>query len=210
MAADLKLCVLGPCKSGKTLLSMALAEQPFLPAAYVPTAAVRVQEISANGIGPGRESVRVALWDVSGSPQYRQHWATLADGMDGVLLVIDPACADQGEKELESFYLHFAQPAGLTTKQCMVLAVDVRAEAAAVGGNASWQGLKGKLGRLQAGFVSISKVAPEAGAQEARRHLDKLLAGEGLWWAGLDGWVGGWIAEWVCGPVGWVGGSVDG
>lgn len=39
-------------------------------------------------------------------------------------------------------------------------------------------GLRGKLGRLQSGLVSISAAAPEAGAQEARRHLDKLLAGE--------------------------------
>jgi hypothetical protein len=153
------------------------------------------------------------------------HPSIRPQGVDGVLLVIDPSRADQGERELQSLYLHFAQPAGLTTRQCMVLAVDV-GDAAVVGGNAAWQGaraggragrragaaacvapplhltraqlsgwrmlqisclsctpnhaspgLKGKLGRLQSGYVSLSPAAPEAGAQEARQHLGKLLSG---------------------------------
>ena len=37
----LKICVVGPCKSGKTLLCRALAEQPILQGEYHPTAAVR-------------------------------------------------------------------------------------------------------------------------------------------------------------------------
>lgn len=143
-------------------------------------------------MGPGREAVRAALWDVSGSPEWKKDWAALAQvrlhalhaagcpqppgeaapaiqapgltaglrviwqrpsattcacktntlhrqGVDGVLLVIDPSKVDATERELESFYLHFAQPAGLTTKQVMVLALDVR-EGAAVGGNAAWAG----------------------------------------------------------------------
>ena len=61
-------------------------------------------------------------------------------GVDGVLLVIDPRQGEQGERELEALYLHFAQPAGLTTKQCMVVAVNAGSGAAAVGGNAAWAG----------------------------------------------------------------------
>lgn len=37
----LKLAVVGPCKTGKTLLCRALAEQPILQGEYHPTAAVR-------------------------------------------------------------------------------------------------------------------------------------------------------------------------
>ncbi|KAI8472973.1 MAG: rab-like intraflagellar transport protein 22 [Monoraphidium minutum] len=174
---DLKILVLGPCRAGKSLLCMALAEQPVVPgASYEPTAAVRIQELSA-AVGPERQAVQVALWDVSGSPQHRKHWATLAQGADGVLLVVDPASLEGGaERELEALYLACAQPAGLTTRQCMVLGVEAR-EGGAVGGTAAWTGLRGKLGQLQSGFVSLSAAAPEAGAQEARRHLDKLLAG---------------------------------
>ena len=40
-ALTLKICVVGPCKTGKTLLCRALAEQPVLPGEYTPTAAVR-------------------------------------------------------------------------------------------------------------------------------------------------------------------------
>jgi Rab-like protein 5 len=42
---------------------------------------------------------------------------------DGVILVIDPSHPEQ-EKELEQFYVNFAQPNVLTLKQCMVVAVD--------------------------------------------------------------------------------------
>jgi hypothetical protein len=58
-------------------------------------------------------------------------------------------------------------------------------------------GLRGKLGRLQSGFVSINAATPESGAQEARRHLDKLLAGEALNAALRFSWVvrvGGWLS----------------
>jgi GTPase SAR1 family protein len=124
---DVKLCVLGPCRAGKTLLCRVLADQPLLHE-YEPTAAVRwgcanaqgqarqppqcccsavteraalaaldrkqlasacqfadnrsarirVQEVGA-AVGPSREAMRAALWDVSGSPKYREHWPTLAD-----------------------------------------------------------------------------------------------------------------------------------
>lgn len=54
--------------------------------------------------------------------------------MDGVLLVIDPEQPEQ-ERDLEQFYMRFAQPHNLTMKQCCVLAVS--------GGNSaadSWTG----------------------------------------------------------------------
>ena len=37
----------------------------------------RIQELSAS-VGPERETVHVALWDVSGSQQYKRHWDALA------------------------------------------------------------------------------------------------------------------------------------
>jgi hypothetical protein len=39
-----------------------------------------VQEVSS-AVGPERESVRVALWDVSGGAQYKKHWPALAEVM---------------------------------------------------------------------------------------------------------------------------------
>ncbi len=52
----LKICVVGPCKVGKTLLCRALAEQPILQGEYNPTAAVRC----ARSLLPRRYDV--CLW----------------------------------------------------------------------------------------------------------------------------------------------------
>lgn len=71
----LKICVVGPCRSGKTLLCRALAEQPIIQGDYSATAAVRIQEFSRQ-IGVDR--VKVQLWDCSGSMQYQSYWSVLA------------------------------------------------------------------------------------------------------------------------------------
>ncbi len=47
--------------------------------------------------------------------------------IDGIIMVIDPQHMEQ-EKELESFYMNFAQPHSLTIKQCLVVAVTVAKE----------------------------------------------------------------------------------
>lgn len=44
--------------------------------------------------------------------------------LDGIVMVIDPQHPEQ-EKELETFYMNFAQPNSLTIKQCLVLAIQV-------------------------------------------------------------------------------------
>lgn len=64
--------------------------------------------------------------------------------LDGVLLIIDPDHPEQ-ERELEQFYLTFAQPHKLTLKQCCVLAVSRATDA-----HNSWSGLcrKGGMSRV--------------------------------------------------------------
>lgn len=57
--------------------------------------------------------------------------------VDGVLLVTDASHPEQ-ERELEAFYLNFAQPNSLTMKQCMVVGVTVTEGPQA----ASWPGKK--------------------------------------------------------------------
>ena len=39
-------------------------------------------------------------------------------------MVMDPSQPDQ-ERDLETFYMNFAQPSSLTVKQCLTLAVQV-------------------------------------------------------------------------------------
>lgn len=52
-------------------------------------------------------------------------------------MVMDPQHPEH-EKDLETFYLNFAQPNSLTIKQCLVLAVQVVKEGAY--GLGGWQG----------------------------------------------------------------------
>ncbi|KAF5826602.1 hypothetical protein DUNSADRAFT_2550 [Dunaliella salina] len=167
----LKICVVGPCRSGKTLLCRALAEQPILNGEYHPTAAVRIQEFSR---ALGVDCVKVQLWDCSGSNQYQHYWPVLAKDLDGIVLTLDPQHPET-EKELEAFYMNFAQPNALTMKQCLTLAIQVVKEGAySLGG---WQGLQGKLKKLSQAYVTMNPASPASGLQDAFVALDKLLAG---------------------------------
>ena len=194
---DLKICVIGPLKTGKTLLCRALAEQPVTPGEYGPTAAVRCEQpaftVSCSStlhasqalVCPNRiqeysrtigvDRVKVQFWDCSGNAQYQAYWPVLcrvsssteqqlleglsarrselgcdtpltsaltrdsawAQDIDGVILVLDPQHPEQ-ERELEQFYMNFAQPNNLTTKQCFVLAIQVVKEGSY--GLGGWQG----------------------------------------------------------------------
>ena len=62
---------------------------------------------------------------------------------DGVILVIDPSHPEQ-EKELEHFYVNFAQPNVLTLKQCMVVAVNSHGSSS----SAQWAGERRSKGVL--------------------------------------------------------------
>eukprot|EP00775_Hariotina_reticulata_P013368 gene13368-13495_t len=162
-------------RAGKSLLCKLLAEQT-LPSEYTSTVAVRVQELSRQ---IGQEHVKVQLWDVAGNHQYQQYWELLAKDVDGVLLVTNPGHPEQ-ERELEAFYLKFAQPNSLTMKQCMVVGITVaEGTAAAWSGKNSvrCEGLTGKLRKLVSGHVCINPSNPEAGFKVAADLLDKLLTG---------------------------------
>ncbi len=52
--------------------------------------------------------------------------------LDGIILVIDPQQPEQ-ERELETFYMNFAQPHSLTIKQCLVVAASVAKEGQSYG-----------------------------------------------------------------------------
>lgn len=168
---SLKICVVGPAKAGKTLLCRTLAEQPLTLGEYQPTAGVRIQEFSRQ---IGVDKAKVQFWDCSGSMQYQAYWQVLGKDIDGVILVIDAQVPEQ-EKELEQFYMNFAQPYSLKISQCLVLGVQAVKEGSyGIGG---WTGLQGKLSKISSGFVSINPASPQGGTQDALALIDKLLLG---------------------------------
>lgn len=110
-----------------------------------------------------------------------------------MVMVMDPSMPDQ-ERELETFYMNFAQPSSLAIKQCLTLAIQVVKEGSfGLGGwqgalFASWPcalvfltascsltlsyhatalaaGLQGKLSKLTSGFVAINPASVQAGMQ---------------------------------------------
>ncbi|KAF6251349.1 rab-like intraflagellar transport protein 22 [Scenedesmus sp. NREL 46B-D3] len=168
---ELKVCVLGNSRVGKTALCRALAEQPLNDGDYQPTCAVRIQECTRQ---LGQEQVKVQLWDVAGGSQFQSYWELLSKDIDGVLLLVDPVQPEQ-ERQLEQLYLRFAQPNSLTMKQCLVLGLSL----AHGSGRAAprWAGLQGKLKKLPSGHVALNISSPEAGRKAAGDLLDKLLSG---------------------------------
>lgn len=57
-----------------------------------------------------------------------------------MVMVMDPSMPDQ-ERELETFYMNFAQPSSLAIKQCLTLAIQVVKEGSF--GLGGWQGALG-------------------------------------------------------------------
>eukprot|EP00192_Tetraselmis_astigmatica_P015111 CAMPEP_0117659528 /NCGR_PEP_ID=MMETSP0804-20121206/6482_1 /TAXON_ID=1074897 /ORGANISM="Tetraselmis astigmatica, Strain CCMP880" /LENGTH=176 /DNA_ID=CAMNT_0005466195 /DNA_START=217 /DNA_END=747 /DNA_ORIENTATION=- len=168
MAAPLKICVVGPSKTGKTFLSKVLAEQslPDDPE-YNPTAGVRIQELTRQ---VKNERWKVQLWDCAGGVHNQSHWPVLAKGLDGVLMVFDPS-QPQHESELEKLYTAFAQPARLTTSQCMTLALNL---SSGIGGG---PGLQGKLQKLQNASLDLTQDNISAAQSDGLQALDVLLEG---------------------------------
>ena len=126
----LKVCVVGPKSSGKTLLCKLLAEQVLSASSsreYQPTAGVRVQELEFTHKGMARQ---VQLWDCSGDPTYEKYFQVFSKGTKGVFLVHN-AAKDQ-ESDLEVFYRIFAQPNKLTMAQVCTIGTMVGSEEAAV------------------------------------------------------------------------------
>lgn len=73
--------------------------------------------------------------------------------LDGIIMVLDPQHPEQ-EKELESFYMNFAQPNSLTIKQCLIMAVHVVKEGSygLVGFNGGCASLRDLMSGLLSGL----------------------------------------------------------
>ena len=131
-----KICVVGPKSSGKTLICKLLAEQVFHSMEYQPTAGLRIQELELAHKG---RNVQVQLWDFSGDPTYEKYFPVLSKNAKGVLLVHN-ACKDH-ESDLEVFYRLFAQPNKLMMSQVAIVGTTM-------GNDASTVPLKKKLKSL--------------------------------------------------------------
>lgn len=83
-AFTLKICVVGACKAGKTLLSRALAEQPILVNDYSPTAGVRCAAAARDRAEGGRLMARDEAPAGSEEPNGRLSFRHVVDGIGPV------------------------------------------------------------------------------------------------------------------------------
>ncbi len=166
----LKIAVVGPKNSGKTLLCKLLAEQVCSDVeGQSPTAGLRIQELDHYLASAGK-TVSVQLWDCSGDLSYAKYFPLLARGTQGLILVYD-ANHDQ-EAELETFYRTFAQPNKLTMSQVLIVSTscnDIFDEVH----------LRGKMNALTQVHVNLSHLVGKENSGKAfallKQQLDVLF-----------------------------------
>ena len=89
---------------------------------YVPTIGCRILEMEQNlKISNRSEKTEIELWDCSGDLKYENSWPALSDESNGVIFIYNPKDPAQ-TKELNQWFTHFAQQAGVREECCMVVA----------------------------------------------------------------------------------------
>lgn len=125
-----KIVVVGPQKSGKTILSnYLLGHTENLVAAsnesYNPTVGCRILEgeiAATNRIGSNSSSsISVELWDSSGDTKYEACWKAIMHESDGVVLIYNPD-SPLHDQQLNDWFDFFVRKNHLKDDQCLLFA----------------------------------------------------------------------------------------
>jgi len=113
-----KIILIGPTKSGKSVLANFLGDQVDLSShAYRPTAGVRILEFETSvSAGHIQANMEVELWDCGGESE--NIWPAIAAKADGVLLVYD--AASQDASSLNQYYEYFVKSHNIKDSHCAV------------------------------------------------------------------------------------------
>uniref|UniRef100_A0A023GF79 Intraflagellar transport protein 22 homolog n=1 Tax=Amblyomma triste TaxID=251400 RepID=A0A023GF79_AMBTT len=118
----MKIIVIGPCQSGKTVISNFLAEATENSSGqYQPTKGVRILEFESPQIlvKGHQTTASVELWDCSGDQKYENCWPAFSKDAQGVLFIYSSDRRNVGT-ELDTWYNNFVQSQGVKDSQCMV------------------------------------------------------------------------------------------
>ncbi|XP_051171703.1 intraflagellar transport protein 22 homolog [Leptopilina boulardi] len=120
----LKLLVLGPVGSGKSIISNFLADATEI-FDYHPTQGVRILEFEIKDVNFNNKSVKsdIELWDCSGDLKFKNCWPAFRRNAQGILFVHGPKSKENFE-ELEQFYEYFVNKSKLVPKNCLLLYYD--------------------------------------------------------------------------------------
>mmetsp|Transcript_64559 Transcript_64559/g.138406 ORF Transcript_64559/g.138406 Transcript_64559/m.138406 type:complete len:196 (-) Transcript_64559:52-639(-) len=117
-----KILVVGPCESGKSILSNVLAEAAEAASElYRPTVGVRILETDIE-IRTTSQRVTVELWDLSGDSKEaaKRCWPAVKQDAVGTVLVYNPEKTNH-EQEIEEWFQWFPKKMGLSANQVMVI-----------------------------------------------------------------------------------------
>jgi hypothetical protein len=117
---SLKVCVVGPKGTSKSVIANFLANQAdhLVADRYEPTAGVRILECEVN-IGGSAQAVEI--WDASGDQIYEGCWRSIMHDADGVILVYNPDAPSQ-DQQIGDWYDFFVKKNGLKDEQTVVFA----------------------------------------------------------------------------------------
>ncbi|XP_071944478.1 intraflagellar transport protein 22 homolog isoform X2 [Antedon mediterranea] len=118
-----KILVLGPCKSGKSVLSNFFAQATDLAGSeYRPTQGVRILEFESTSLQKDGKSstLDVELWDCSGDTKFDECWPSIMSDVNGIILVYNHDQPNHAQ-ELEMWFTTFVAQQGLKESQCLVI-----------------------------------------------------------------------------------------
>ncbi|XP_028329075.1 intraflagellar transport protein 22 homolog [Gouania willdenowi] len=119
----LKILIVGPCQSGKTVLANFLSDTTErLGGEYRPTQGVRMVSFECDlESSSDHQPCEVTLWDCSGNFKFESCWPALTTDSCGVVLVYNPTVPSQ-LREIESWFSMFVSSQGLQDTQCVLVA----------------------------------------------------------------------------------------
>ncbi|XP_023326372.1 intraflagellar transport protein 22 homolog isoform X2 [Eurytemora carolleeae] len=119
-----KILVVGPSQSGKTLISNFLSDATEnMQGKYRPTVGVRILEFESSNLDINKKSGRaeVELWDTSGSGNYESCWPAIQKDAHGIVFVFNPDNSAH-VKQLDSLYQALVQSTSMQDSNCVVFA----------------------------------------------------------------------------------------
>ncbi|CEP01827.1 Ras of Complex, Roc, domain of DAPkinase [Plasmodiophora brassicae] len=129
MAAHLKLCVAGPGRSGKTLISNLIGGHGGdAPGPYDETVGCRILETELNTDGKSADGrrvernvrVSVEIWDL-GDQRFEKCWMAVSRGLHGLVVVYDPNNRAH-DADLQYWFRWGQEHAKLDPRQFLVVA----------------------------------------------------------------------------------------
>ncbi|KAJ0055804.1 hypothetical protein NL108_011418 [Boleophthalmus pectinirostris] len=118
-----KIVLIGPTESGKTVLANFLSDiSENVGGEYKPTGGVRILEFECplEG-GSDNRDCKVELWDCSGDFKFESYWPTFMKDCSGVVIVFNPDVPSH-LKEIETWHSMFISTHNLQKNQCLLIA----------------------------------------------------------------------------------------